>query len=48
MLCHAVLQIPGHALGACKEAITKSATDALHAYRKQVSRRCFTPGKPLL
>ncbi|GAB4822012.1 hypothetical protein N2152v2_009058 [Parachlorella kessleri] len=28
-------QIPGHALGACKEAITKSATDALHAYRKQ-------------
>lgn len=28
-------QIPGHALGACKEAINKSATDALHAYRKQ-------------
>lgn len=33
-----LLQIPGHALGACKEAINKSATDALHAYRKQVSQ----------
>lgn len=34
---HAVraAQIPGHALGACKEAINKSAIDALHAYRKQ-------------
>ena len=27
-------QIPGHALGACKEAITKASIDALLAYRK--------------
>ena len=26
-------QVPGHALGACKEAITKAAADALLAYR---------------
>jgi hypothetical protein len=30
---HDCMQVPGHALGACKEAINKAASDALLAYR---------------